>query len=479
MTISSENRVSGPYPCNGSQTVFAFNFKVFKKADVRVVRAIDGVETDLVLDTDFTVTLNADQDVSPGGSITTLTAYATGVTVTITSQVAYTQPTDMKLAGGYYLSAINDALDRLAMQVLQLKSAMDRAVTLPISGLGGLDPTSLVFGVDGSGEPILRLVSDINLDTLTLTPFAATLLDDANAATARSTLGLGTAATANVGTGANQLVQLDGSGKLPALDASQLVGIETQSLADYIGLRFYTTGSDTGVYIYIDQLLLRDTSGNVVLKQNLTLGVDLTALGVNGLDSGSNTANTNYMVYAIYNPTTDTVAALASTNSSNPIMPSGYTYKSRLGWVRSSSGASPAARYLYAIFKINRDVFFRVVAGTISAALPKLSSGTQGNPTTGPTFVPITSVMIPETAAEVEFLAYNGGGAILMSTEGAGGVVNSTTNPSELSFTSTNTECRSVVLPNRVIPAGFSGQWYYAASSATAGLYLKGYRDSI
>ena len=34
--------------------------------------------------------------------------------------------------------------------------------------------------------------------------------------------GLGTAATRNVGTGANQVVQLDGAGKLPAVDASQL-----------------------------------------------------------------------------------------------------------------------------------------------------------------------------------------------------------------------------------------------------------------
>lgn len=42
---------------------------------------------------------------------------------------------------------------------------------------------------------------------------------------ARANLGLGTAATLNVGTGANNIVQLDGSSRLPAVDGSQLTGL--------------------------------------------------------------------------------------------------------------------------------------------------------------------------------------------------------------------------------------------------------------
>jgi len=44
-------------------------------------------------------------------------------------------------------------------------------------------------------------------------------------ATARTSLGLGTAATFDVGTSANNVVQLDGTGKLPAVDGSQLTNI--------------------------------------------------------------------------------------------------------------------------------------------------------------------------------------------------------------------------------------------------------------
>lgn len=67
----------------------------------------------------------------------------------------------------------------------------------------------------------------------TFTAFARTLLDDADAAAMRSTLGLGTAATLNVGTGANNIVQLDGSSKLPAVDGSQLTGLPRLSNIQY------------------------------------------------------------------------------------------------------------------------------------------------------------------------------------------------------------------------------------------------------
>lgn len=58
-----------------------------------------------------------------------------------------------------------------------------------------------------------------------ISAFGATLVDDASAAAARATLGLGTAATLNAGTTASALVQLDAAAKLPAIDGSQLTGL--------------------------------------------------------------------------------------------------------------------------------------------------------------------------------------------------------------------------------------------------------------
>ena len=59
------------------------------------------------------------------------------------------------------------------------------------------------------------------------------LSDLNNATTARTNLGLGTAATQDVGTSANNVVQLDGSARLPAVDGSQLTGLSTGATAGF------------------------------------------------------------------------------------------------------------------------------------------------------------------------------------------------------------------------------------------------------
>ena len=53
------------------------------------------------------------------------------------------------------------------------------------------------------------------------------LIDDADASAQRTTFGLGTAAVLDVGTSANNIVQLDGSARLPAVDGSQLTGLSS------------------------------------------------------------------------------------------------------------------------------------------------------------------------------------------------------------------------------------------------------------
>jgi hypothetical protein len=60
-----------------------------------------------------------------------------------------------------------------------------------------------------------------------------TQLDSKASSTALTTAinGLGTASALDVGTGANQVVQLNGSGQLPALNASNLTGIDGVSAA--------------------------------------------------------------------------------------------------------------------------------------------------------------------------------------------------------------------------------------------------------
>lgn len=143
MTISSSTRKAGPYTGNGVTTSFSFSFKVFTAADLQVVKTdLAGVESNLVLGTDYTVTLNANQNSNPGGSITATSAPASGIKITITSDLAYTQPVDLTNQGGFYPDVINAALDRATIQIQQLNEQVGRSAKLPISNQTDADALS-------------------------------------------------------------------------------------------------------------------------------------------------------------------------------------------------------------------------------------------------------------------------------------------------------------------------------------------------
>lgn len=143
MTISSSTRIAGPYVGNGVTAAFPFAFKVFAATDMYVVRldTATGVETVLVLNSDYTVTLNADQNASPGGTITLPAALASGYTLTITSNVPLTQATDLTNQGGFYPRVITNALDRLTILCQQLYDAVSRSLKVSVSTPAGVTTT--------------------------------------------------------------------------------------------------------------------------------------------------------------------------------------------------------------------------------------------------------------------------------------------------------------------------------------------------
>lgn len=145
MTISSQNRKAGPFVGTGATATFPFSFKVFSATDLLVVRlnVATGAETALTLTTDYTVSLNADQNANPGGSITLAAGnLPTGSNLVISSSIGYLQPTDLTNRGGFYPSVITAALDRLTILAQQLKEAVDRSVKVSITSSD--NPDSLI-----------------------------------------------------------------------------------------------------------------------------------------------------------------------------------------------------------------------------------------------------------------------------------------------------------------------------------------------
>lgn len=162
MTISSTNRKAGPYAGNDVAVSFPFAFKVFAAADVLVVfTSASNVETILTLTTNYTVSLNSNQDTNPGGTVTLLTALATGEKLTLSSAVANLQPVDLTNNGGFYPAVINKTLDRATIQIQQLAEKVGRALVWPISSASGTLPPPIgnaVIGWNETGTSLINIV---------------------------------------------------------------------------------------------------------------------------------------------------------------------------------------------------------------------------------------------------------------------------------------------------------------------------------
>jgi len=111
------------------------------------------------------------------------------------------------------------------------------ASTAELNKLAGLTSSTSelnkLTGVTASTAEINRVVgvtSDIQTQINTKAA-SASLAAVATSGAASDVSGLGTAATLNVGTGANNIPQLDSNGKLGAIDGSALTGIEGFSYA--------------------------------------------------------------------------------------------------------------------------------------------------------------------------------------------------------------------------------------------------------
>lgn len=135
MTVPATPRRAGPFYGDGSATQFPFSFKVYARSDVLVTVALpSGDATPLVLDTDYSVTLNLNQDTSPGGYVTypiSGSPLPNGGVLALTGNLDYTQPTDLPDGGAYRARNVETMGDRIVMLVQQVKEALSRTFTFP------------------------------------------------------------------------------------------------------------------------------------------------------------------------------------------------------------------------------------------------------------------------------------------------------------------------------------------------------------
>ncbi|HNB44617.1 MAG TPA: hypothetical protein PLL72_10500 [Burkholderiaceae bacterium] len=158
MAISTTVRTAGPFAGTGSLVALPFAFKIFVAADLLVQHtSTSGAVTILTLTTNYSVSLNADQDTSPGGTVTLVTAHAVGETVMVTSNVSATQPLQLASGGPFLPGQIEDALDRMMIIVQQQGVLGDQTLRLPLGETAPVLPgaeqranKALLFGPGGA-----------------------------------------------------------------------------------------------------------------------------------------------------------------------------------------------------------------------------------------------------------------------------------------------------------------------------------------
>lgn len=132
MAVSYVKRLAGPYTGAG-QATFTFSFLIFDPEDVYVAKAADSTASSSVLEfgTDYTVSMNSDQDAAPGGSITLTQALDGSEVVVIGSAVDYTQTLDLTNYTRFPPERITEELDRIVVQIQQLAEITGRVLTVP------------------------------------------------------------------------------------------------------------------------------------------------------------------------------------------------------------------------------------------------------------------------------------------------------------------------------------------------------------
>lgn len=193
------------------------------------------------------------------------------------------------------------------------------------------------------------------------------------------------------------------------------------------------------------------------------------------LDTGSWASSTWYSVWVISTPA-GVASWLFSLSATAPTIPSSYTYKARVGWIRTDGTAN---KYPLSFIQTGRRVQYKVVSGSNVENFPLMASGITGSATT-PTYTAVAwANFAPSTAGSLNLMANSGNSGAttrsIVSANNATGIVGANANPPPISLTT-------------LAPSGLSqSAWiipessnvYCAADDASFRLLMLGWEDNI
>lgn len=131
---------------DGVTTVFPFSAFAYDTSQIKVYSVVDDIETEIT--TGFTITINND---NIGGNVTFLVAPASGQDILRRREVPYTQTTEFSDITRYKETAIEKALNTLAMQIQQVYAIAKRAIKYG----EGSNATDAIVGSPVDGKALI------------------------------------------------------------------------------------------------------------------------------------------------------------------------------------------------------------------------------------------------------------------------------------------------------------------------------------
>jgi len=233
------------------------------------------------------------------------------------------------------------------------------------------------------------------------------------------------------------------------------------------------TGLSATVLASADEIVVENASDAYQTLRSVSLTINSAAAGANGLDTGTLAVSTWCSLWVIWNGTT--IAGLLSLSATAPTLPSDYTHKARIGWIRTDATAN---KFPLSFRQYGRQVRYALAAASNVTALPIMASGALGNPATGAWSAVSVANYVPTTALKIEvnLTARDAVQCVVCAPNANYGAYNSVTNPpSGIAYGGSGNIAQST--PVSILLESTSV--YYGSTGATSFINCYGWEDNL
>lgn len=333
------------------------------------------------------------------------------------------------------------------------------------AGVGTVATNYTVLSSD-QGKLLTATASSIVITTpdatVVLSPFVFQLVNRSTGTISLAGNGAQTvdgAASINIPPGCGVFVETDGSNWATA---GQNFPSPVPSAYKNLAIKVAT---NTTVTVTADFVVTTNGSNFQSTAVNSTINLGTT--GADALDTSTIAIDTFYAIFVIAKPD-GTTKCLASTSATAPTMPTGYTFKARVGWVQTIH----ASATLYGTWQLGRQARY-IVGLAQTATLPGMASSTSGSVTVPTWTAQSTTRFVPTTAGAITILLIVANGVAMAAPNNSYGAAASTSNPPPL----VNASAQQPVMPGTFLLE--SSNIYWASNSVSGILFCYGWEDNI